>query len=90
MYAAQDEGIRCAAMKVVMLSPLPLERIAAFLADCKELLVPELNYEGQFANLITGALGRPVTRLTRATGAPMDVDEILQAVRSLASARTAA
>jgi 2-oxoglutarate ferredoxin oxidoreductase subunit alpha len=70
MFAAQEEGIRCAAMKVVMLSPLPVEQIARFLADCKEVLVPELNYEGQFANLVSGALGRPLTRLNSVSGGP--------------------
>jgi 2-oxoglutarate ferredoxin oxidoreductase subunit alpha len=90
MLAAQAEGIRCAAMKVVMLSPLPVDPIADFLADCKEVLVPELNYEGQFASLVTAAVGRPVTRLNRVTGAPMEVEEILNHVRSLAKDRTAA
>ena len=90
MLAAQAEGIRCAAMKVVMLSPLPAGPIADFLADCREVLVPELNYEGQFANLVTAALGRPVTRLNRVTGAPMNVEDILDRVRSLAKDRTAA
>jgi len=86
MLAAQAEGIRCSAMKVVMLSPLPLERIGAFFDDCREILVPELNYEGQFAQLVSGALGRPVTRLTRATGSPLAVEEILAEVRALAGA----
>ncbi len=88
-FAAQDEGIRCAAMKVVMLSPLPVERIAAFMDDCKTVLVPELNYEGQFANLLSGALGRPVVRLSQATGAPMQVEDILAEIRRLARARAA-
>ena len=88
--AAQAEGIRCSAMKVVMLSPLPVDLIAAFLADCREVLLPELNYEGQLANLVSGQLGRPVTRLNRVTGAPMQVEEILEQVRALAQGRAAA
>jgi 2-oxoglutarate ferredoxin oxidoreductase subunit alpha len=90
MLSAQAEGIRCAAMKVVMLSPLPIGPIGDFLADCKEVLVPELNYEGQFANLVVAAVGRPVTRLNRVTGAPMEIEEILDHVRSLAKDRNAA
>ncbi|MDH3236688.1 MAG: thiamine pyrophosphate-binding protein, partial [Alphaproteobacteria bacterium] len=89
MFAVQAAGIRCSAMKVVMLSPLPAKQIAAFMDDCGAVLVPELNYEGQFANLISGALGRPVTRLNRATGAPMQVDEIVAEVRRLAQAKAA-
>ncbi len=90
MLAAQAEGIRCAAMKVVMLSPLPVAAIAGFLADCQEVLVPELNYQGQFANLVSAQLGRHVTRLNRVTGAPMQVEEILEHVRALASGSAAA
>jgi len=84
MYQARAEGIRCAAMKVVMLSPLPVESLEAFFADCREILVPELNYEGQFARLVSGNLGRTVHRLNRTTGTPMAVAEILDEVRRLA------
>ena len=90
MLAAQAEGIRCAAMKVVMLSPLPEEPIAEFFADCEEIVVPELNYEGQFANLVSGAIGKPVTRVNCVTGAPMEVEMILERVRALAKTRSAA
>jgi 2-oxoglutarate ferredoxin oxidoreductase subunit alpha len=90
MYAAQDEGIPCATMKVVMLSPLPAGQVSAFFDDCAHVLVPELNYEGQLANLVSGALGRPVTRLNRATGTPMLVEEILAEVRALSRAARAA
>jgi len=90
MYEAQAEGIRCAAMKVVMLSPLPVDALQAFFDDCDEVLVPELNYEGQFAGLVSGALGRPVTRLNRATGAPVVVSEILAEVRRLSGQTPAA
>ncbi len=83
MYEAKAEGISIAAMKVVMLSPLPIDALREFFADCREILVPELNYEGQFAGLVSGALGKPVTRMSRATGSPMVVKEILQEVRRL-------
>ncbi len=88
MILAREEGIRCAAMKVVMLSPLPIKSIKSFFRDCKEVLVPELNYEGQFANLISGAVGKKVTRLNRVTGKPMEVTEILEAIRSAAGKRS--
>jgi len=84
MFLAQAEGIRCAAMKVVMLSPLPVSRIKRFFNDCGQVLIPELNYEGQLANLVSGTLGRPVHRLNRVTGTPMNVEEILVNIRTLA------
>jgi 2-oxoglutarate ferredoxin oxidoreductase subunit alpha len=84
MLRARSEGIRCAAMKVVMLSPFPTEAVAAFMADCKEVLVPELNYQGQFANLLQAHVAKPVTRLNRVSGEPMKVEEILEEIRRLA------
>jgi len=87
MYAAQAEGISCAAMKVVMLSPLPVDSLAKFFADCDEILVPEVNYQGQFANLVSGALGKPVSRLSQTGGTPMAVADILAEVRRLAGVK---
>jgi 2-oxoglutarate ferredoxin oxidoreductase subunit alpha len=84
MLQARAEGIRCAAMKVVMLSPLPVDAIRSFCADCREVLVPELNYQGQFANLLTGATGCAVQRFNRVPGRPMQVDDILAEIRRLA------
>lgn len=85
MYKAQSEGIKCAAFKVVMLSPFPVAAVSAFMDDCRQVLVPEGNYQGQFARLIQSHLARPVTSLTRPTGAPVKVEDILTEVRRLAA-----
>ncbi|MBF0125060.1 MAG: 2-oxoacid:acceptor oxidoreductase subunit alpha, partial [Magnetococcales bacterium] len=87
MLKARQEGIRCAAMKVVMLSPLPVEPIAQFMEDCQVVLVPELNYEGQFAHLVQGTLARPVVRMSRVPSGPMPVEEILDQIRRLAAGK---
>jgi 2-oxoglutarate ferredoxin oxidoreductase subunit alpha len=71
-------------MKVVMLSPLPEDAIARFCADCKEVLVPELNYQGQFAHLLTGTTACRVNRLDQTSGRPMQVEHILAEIRRLA------
>ena len=84
MLMAQAEGISCSVMKVVMLSPLPNEPIRSFFDDCAEVLIPELNYEGQFANLVASAVSKPFTRLNRVPGVPMQVADILEQIRRLA------
>lgn len=84
MIEARKEGIRCAAMKVVMLTPFPIRAVNEFTADSVVVLIPELNYEGQFANLVSARTGRSVVRLNRVTGEPMQVDEILKEIRRLA------
>jgi hypothetical protein len=50
--------------------------------------VPELNYEGQFAQLMTGATGCLVQRFDRVTGRPMPVDDILAEIRRLGKVDT--
>jgi 2-oxoglutarate ferredoxin oxidoreductase subunit alpha len=85
MYMADAEGISCSAMKVVMLQPLPVDPINAFFDDARVVIIPELNYEGQFASLVCGALGRPAVRLTKATGAPFEVADIIDCIRKHAS-----
>ncbi|MCU7871499.1 MAG: 2-oxoacid:acceptor oxidoreductase subunit alpha [Candidatus Thiodiazotropha sp. (ex Lucinoma borealis)] len=83
LFKAQGEGITCAAMKVVMLSPFPTSEVIAFMDDCDAVLVPELNYQGQFANLIGATVGRSVHRFTRVIGTPLHVDDILVEIRRL-------
>jgi 2-oxoglutarate ferredoxin oxidoreductase subunit alpha len=84
MMVVRAEGIRCAAMKVVMLSPLPVGPITAFMDDSRAVLVPELNYEGQFARLLQGELARPVVSLSRVPSGPMPVETIVAEIRRLA------
>lgn len=81
---ARSEGIRCAAMKVVMLHPFPAEAVAAFIDNCDVVLVPELNYQGQFAHLVQAETCRQVVRYNRVTGTPMRVEDIHAEVRRLA------
>jgi len=84
MLTAREEGINCAAMKVIMMSPLPVDAIKAFADDCRVLLVPELNCEGQFANILTSAVPREIHRINQVPGMPMRVEDILAEVRRLA------
>jgi 2-oxoglutarate ferredoxin oxidoreductase subunit alpha len=48
------------------------------MSRCKEVLVPELNYEGQLANLIDYLHRKDVVRLNRTTGLPFPVSAILE------------
>lgn len=86
MIAAQAEGIRCAAMKVCMIWPFPEDAVAGFMDDCGQVLVPELNYQGQFAGILQAHVPRPVTRLAQVPGAPMAAGDILNEIRRLAGA----
>ena len=86
MFRARTDGMRCAAMKVVMLQPFPADAVAAFIDDCDVVLVPELNYQGQFAQLVQSETGRRVQRYNRVSGAPLRVEDILAQMQALHAA----
>jgi 2-oxoglutarate ferredoxin oxidoreductase subunit alpha len=71
-----------------MIAPFPVDAVSAFLDDCTEVLVPEVNYEGQFAGILQSNLPQVVTRLSRIPCEPMRVEDILGEIRRLAG-RTA-
>ena len=68
------------ALKVTSLFPYHAEAIRAFMKKCKEVLIPELNYEGQLANLIGHLYGKDVVRLNRTTGMPMPASVIYERI----------
>jgi 2-oxoglutarate ferredoxin oxidoreductase subunit alpha len=50
---------------------------------CEEILIPELNLEGQLANLIGHLHKKDVVRLNRVTGVPIPASDILDKIRAL-------
>jgi 2-oxoglutarate ferredoxin oxidoreductase subunit alpha len=80
---AQKQGLKVGAMKVTTLFPYHSELIREFMSRCKEILIPELNYSGQLANLIGHLHGKDVVRLNRTPGIPMAVAVILDKIREM-------
>jgi 2-oxoglutarate ferredoxin oxidoreductase subunit alpha len=83
VLTAQREGMKVGALKVVSLFPYHATVIRTFMKKCKEILIPELNYEGQLANLIGHLHGKEVARLNRTTGMPMSSTLILDKVKGI-------
>ncbi len=46
------EGKKVKAMYPKLIYPMPVEQYEAFAADCKQIMVPEVNYQGQLAHFI--------------------------------------
>lgn len=46
------KGLKVTAMYPKMVWPIPVNQINAFAKKCKKVMVPEVNYQGQFAELI--------------------------------------
>jgi 2-oxoglutarate ferredoxin oxidoreductase subunit alpha len=80
---AQKEGINCASFSSMMLSPFPEKSLIDFAKKCRNILIPELNFTGQFANFATNIIKRPVERLNYITGRPMAAEDILEKMREM-------
>jgi len=81
---ARKEGIKAALMTSMLISPLPADHFYKFSKACEQVLVPELNYTGQFANFLAPHLNRPLERLNMVTGLPMSAEDILDKIREMA------
>ncbi len=83
VYLAQQEDLPVALLQVQMLSPLPVDAINEFLEQVDIVLVPEVNFQGQFARLIQAELGIRVRSFTKYTGMPFSRLEILRQIHAL-------
>jgi 2-oxoglutarate ferredoxin oxidoreductase subunit alpha len=83
VFLAEQEEIPVAMLQVQMLSPLPVAAIEEFINTVEIVLVPEVNYLGQFAKLLQGELGIKVHSFTQYTGLPFKRLDILRKVHAL-------
>jgi 2-oxoglutarate ferredoxin oxidoreductase subunit alpha len=80
---AQEKGFKVGALKITSLFPYHADVVRGFMERCKEVLIPELNFEGQLANLIGHHHRNDVLRLNRTTGIPFPVSAILEKIDEL-------
>ncbi len=81
MARAQAEGIKVAAFYPKALWPLPARSLQAFLHKRARILVPEMNYTGQFAGMLRArmqeyGLDIPIVRLNKYDGTPFTTREV--------------
>ena len=63
-----------------MIWPLPTHQIDPFLKNKRVVIVPEVNYTGQFAELLKARYGIRVTKVNTYGGVPFNVSQILDAI----------
>ena len=73
---ARENGYKVAAMHPRCLNPLPEKRLREFVASCKQVLVPESNYQGQFAHHLAANLGIQPIKMNKIGGLPFTPGEI--------------
>lgn len=80
---ARRQGMNVGSLKVTSLFPYHGEVIRAFMTRCREILIPELNFEGQLGNLIGHLHRKDVVKLNRTPGMPMPPSVILEKVKEI-------
>jgi 2-oxoglutarate/2-oxoacid ferredoxin oxidoreductase subunit alpha len=83
---AEAEGIRVAGMAPKLLWPVAHQQIEAFLRGKREVLIAEVNYSGQYAQLLAAHFGRSFGRLNVYAGEAFRVSDILAVIREQAAA----
>ena len=80
---ALADGLKVAAMHPRVLNPLPEERLEEFIASVDRVLVPEVNYQGQFAHHLTATLGVKPIRFNKIGGLPFTPGEIYSKIQEV-------
>ncbi|MCG8346293.1 MAG: 2-oxoacid:acceptor oxidoreductase subunit alpha [Chloroflexales bacterium] len=83
VYMASQEGLPVAMLQVQMITPLPEDAIREFIESVDIVLVPEVNYQAQFAKLIQSIFGIQVHSYTQYTGLPFTRLDILKKAHEL-------
>jgi 2-oxoglutarate ferredoxin oxidoreductase subunit alpha len=73
-------GIPVQAFIPRILSPLPHRELRDFFSKVKKIIVPELNFVGQFATLLRSTYRIPTISLTKIKGVPLDPSEIIEKI----------
>jgi 2-oxoglutarate ferredoxin oxidoreductase subunit alpha len=84
-----EKGYEIGALKITSLFPYHEDEIRQFMRRCDEVLIPELNLQGQLANLVGHLHSKDVVRMSRATGVPLPPSAILKEIEHLLEAGTA-
>jgi 2-oxoglutarate ferredoxin oxidoreductase subunit alpha len=85
----REKGYGVGALKIASLFPYHEEQIREFMSRCDEVLIPELNLQGQLANLVGHLHSKDVVRMDRATGVPLPPSAISKEIERLLEVGTA-
>ena len=80
---AQQQGKKVGALKITSMYPIHTDLIRSFMEKCNNILIPELNYQGQLATLIGSLFSKDVARLNMATGQPISPFEIYEKIETI-------
>lgn len=77
-------GLKVEMLAPKLLRPLPDHQIRPFLQRKRTVMVAEVNYSGQFADLLAAHFGRPFERITVYGGQPFNVERLAASIAARA------
>jgi 2-oxoglutarate ferredoxin oxidoreductase subunit alpha len=82
---AKEAGIPVAVFYPKALFPLPDAKLHAFLEKRQAVIVPEMNYTGQFAGMLRAraqsyGIERPIVRLNQYGGVPISMRQVYEQI----------
>ncbi|OQY92324.1 MAG: hypothetical protein B6D41_08325 [Chloroflexi bacterium UTCFX4] len=77
---AQSNDMPVAVLYPKLLYPLPVDHIGAFIANRQAIIVPELNYAGQFGRMLQAQFEREIIALTQYGGQPLAAREVYKKI----------
>ena len=80
MKECADRGLRVRALYPKLVFPVPVKAIQRFASTVKKVLIPELNYQGQFAELVAAHAGVNAIRFNLYGGLPFTPAQIREKI----------
>ncbi len=80
---AQSEGMPVAGLYPKMLFPMPAEHVGEFIQNRAHVIVPELNFTGQFGRMLQAQFGREFISLTRYGGVPLAARDVYTKIKEV-------
>ena len=85
---AKENGIPVAVFYPKALFPLPDDRLKAFLEKRQAVIVPEMNYTGQFAGMLRAraqgyGIERPIVKLNEYGGVPLTARQVYDQIAAV-------
>ncbi len=80
---AQSEGMPVAVLYPKLLYPLPVQHLGEFIAKRERIIVPELNFAGQFGRMLQAQFERDMIPLTRYGGTPLAARDVYNKIKEV-------
>ena len=80
---ACDKGYSVGALHPKILYPQPLKKLSEFISGCKAIIIPEVNYSGQFATALRKRFTYDFIQFNKCIGLPFTPKEIFDKIEEV-------